>query len=107
MHQRVNSISCAKAQPPAIYTFKYINIGNQLLLLKKTGVESELLTDLDMHLFIEQGMRGGILMVGKRYAKANNPLVEGYNPTEPKTTSYTLVGSMPPRLLAHARNLRL
>ena len=52
-------------------------------LLKKTGVELELLTDLDMHLFVERGMRGGISMVGKRYAKANNPLVEGYNPAEP------------------------
>ena len=52
-------------------------------LLKKTGVELELLTDLDMHLFIERGMRGGITMVGKRYAKANNPLIEGYNPAEP------------------------
>ena len=52
-------------------------------LLKKTGVELELLTDLDMHLFIERGMRGGITMVGKRHAKANNPQVEGYNPAEP------------------------
>jgi len=52
-------------------------------LLKKTGVELELLMDLDMHLFIERGMRGGISMVGKRHAKANNPLVEGYNPAEP------------------------
>ena len=52
-------------------------------LLKKTGVELELLTDLDMHLFIERGMRGGITMAGKRYARANNPLVEGYNPAEP------------------------
>ena len=34
-------------------------------LLKKTGVEIELLTDLDMHLFIERGMRGGISMASK------------------------------------------
>ena len=52
-------------------------------LLKKTGVELELLTDLDMHLMIERGMRGGISMVSKRYAKANNPRVEGYDPAQP------------------------
>jgi len=52
-------------------------------LVKKTGVELELLTDLDMHLFIERGMRGGISMVSKRHARANNPLVEGYNQKEP------------------------
>jgi len=51
-------------------------------LLKKTGIELEQLTDLDMHLFIDRGMRGGISMVGKRHAKANNPLVERYNPAE-------------------------
>ena len=42
-------------------------------LLRKTGVELELLTDLDMHLFIERGMRGSISMASKRHAKANNP----------------------------------
>jgi hypothetical protein len=49
-------------------------------LLKYTKIDLELLTDLDMHLFIEKGMRGGISMVSKRSAKANNPLVEDYNP---------------------------
>ena len=53
-------------------------------LVKKTGVELELLTDLDMHLMIERGMRGGISMVSKRYAKANNPRVEGYDPDQSK-----------------------
>ena len=52
-------------------------------LLKKTGVELELLTDLDMHLFIKRGMWGGISMVSKRYAKVNNPMVKGYNPEKP------------------------
>ena len=46
-------------------------------LLKKTGVELELLTDYDQHLFIEKGLRGGISMVSRRYAEANNPMVEG------------------------------
>ena len=54
-------------------------------LLKKTGVELELLTDYDQHLFIEKGMRGGISMVSKRYARANNPLIEGYNSSKPNT----------------------
>ncbi|MEW8333910.1 MAG: hypothetical protein AB2692_23470, partial [Candidatus Thiodiazotropha sp.] len=49
------------------------------------GVELELLTDYDQHLFIEKGMRGGISMVSKRYAKANNPLVEGYDSEKPSS----------------------
>ena len=54
-------------------------------LLKKTGVELELLTDYDQHLFIERGMRGGISLVSKRHAKANNPLVDGYDPEKPRS----------------------
>ena len=36
-------------------------------VLKKTGAELELLTNQDMHLFIERGMRGGIPVPSKRY----------------------------------------
>ena len=49
-------------------------------LLKKTGVGLKLLTDYDQHLFIEKGMRGGISMMSKHHARANNPRVEGYDP---------------------------
>ena len=52
-------------------------------MLKKTGVELELLTDPDMHLFIEKGICGGVSMIGKKYASANNPYVEGYKCNDP------------------------
>ena len=55
--------------------------------LKHTKINLELLSDLDMHLFIEKGMRGGISMVSKRHAKANNPHVD-YDPT--KETNYIM-----------------
>ena len=54
-------------------------------LLKKMGVDLELLTDYDMHLFMERGMRSGICMVSKRYAKANNPYAPGYDSSKQKT----------------------
>ena len=39
------------------------------VMLKMTGVELELISDTDMHLFIEKGMRGGISYVAKRHIK--------------------------------------
>ena len=54
-------------------------------LLKRTGVELELFTDVEMHMFVERGIRGGISMVSKRHAKANNTLVSDYDPSKPNS----------------------
>ena len=41
--------------------------------LKYTDVTLDLLTNEDMYLFVEDGIRGGISMITKRYAKINHP----------------------------------
>ena len=54
-------------------------------LLKLTNVELELLTDPDMYLFIEKGLRGGISMVSHRHAIANNLQMEDNDPSQPNS----------------------
>ena len=47
--------------------------------LKKTNVELELLTDYDMFLMVEEGIRGGICHAVQRYAHANNQYMNDYD----------------------------
>ena len=57
-------------------------------MLKMIGVELELISDVNAHLFIEKGMRGGISYIAKRYCRANNKYVEGYHVN--KDTSFIM-----------------
>ena len=54
--------------------------------LKETGQNLELLTNYDMLMMIERGIRGGISHISKRYAEANNKYMKDYN--SDKETSY-------------------
>ena len=55
-------------------------------MLKMTKVELEKISDADMHLFIEKGMRGGISYINKIYSKANNKYCPDYDKN--KTENY-------------------
>ena len=51
-------------------------------MLKMTGVKLEKISNIDMYLLIEKGLRGEISYIAKRYAKANNKHMKNYDPTK-------------------------
>ena len=55
-------------------------------MFKKTNVNLELLTDYDMLLMVEEGIRGGICHSIHRCAKANNKYMNNYDKN--KESSY-------------------
>ena len=52
--------------------------------LKMTDVKLELLSDIDMLLMVEKGIRGGVSMMSNRYGTANHKYMgDKFNPSEP------------------------
>ena len=56
--------------------------------LRHSSLTLELLSDINQYLFIIKGIRGGMSMVSKRHAVANNKYVKGYNSS--KSSSFIL-----------------
>ena len=54
-------------------------------MMKRTGVQLELFTDEMMYTFMEAGLRDGVSMIVKRYAKANNRYIPNFNPDDPES----------------------
>ena len=50
--------------------------------LKMSDVQLDLFTDINMHLFIERGMRGRVATITYRYAKVNNQYLDNCDPSK-------------------------
>lgn len=55
-------------------------------MLKQTQVQIELFTDIDMMMFVERGVRGGISQCSKRHSVANNEYMDvDYDASKPSS----------------------
>ena len=53
-------------------------------MLKMIKIELEKISDPNKYIFSEQGMRGGVSYINKRYSKANNEYCQDYDKEKPK-----------------------
>jgi len=52
-------------------------------MLKMTDMKLELMSELEVYLLYEKDIRGGISAIFSKYAKANNPYLDDYDPSKP------------------------
>ena len=57
-------------------------------MFKVTGINLELITDIDMYQMVEKGLRGGISYIAYRYSKPNNKYMCDYD--KDKESSYLM-----------------
>ncbi|GBM55757.1 hypothetical protein AVEN_190342-1 [Araneus ventricosus] len=57
--------------------------------LKMTDQPLELFTDINMHMFIEKGIRGGISVITKRFSQANNKYLPNFDAARASNISFT------------------
>ena len=77
---RRTALSTYKLDPAHYYTLPGYSWD---CLLKLTNIELEQITEANMYLFIEKGLRGGISMVSHRHAIANNRYMQNFDPSQP------------------------
>ncbi|XP_046570763.1 uncharacterized protein LOC124279013 [Haliotis rubra] len=54
--------------------------------MKITGAKLDLFTDVDTYNFIEHSIRGGVSVIGKKYAESNNEHMDDFDPEKDTST---------------------
>ena len=51
-------------------------------MLNITNIKLEFISDPDMYIFFEKGMRGGVSFISNRYSEANNKYLKSFDPKQ-------------------------